>query len=201
MAMASTEIICSVPMSIYFMVSRIKMGILPWISWADTHLNFNRVEVLPFGFFQLHPESWIMINMSRYLFPLGSFFFFVYLGMSGESGTFYRRQFWRFARLLGFSASSQAAEASPEVPWIARPGVRAPSRLRSLPPFVTSVSVTSTPKKKQSPLELKAYGTGSNSNSSSGSLSVPPDPKVEKESAHDSWQRIALTAEVHSNVV
>ncbi|KAG8968376.1 a-factor receptor [Tulasnella sp. 425] len=186
-------------MSIYLMVSNIKTGIHPWISWADTHLDFNRVEVVPFGYFQVHHESWIMINMSRYLFPLGSFFFFVYLGMSGESGTFYRSQFWRFARLLGFS--SQAAEASPEVSWIARPGVRAPSRLRSLPPFVTSVSVTSTPKKKQSPLELKAYGTGSRSNSSSGSLSVPPDPKVEKESAHDSWQRIAQTAEVHSGVV
>ncbi|KAG8938555.1 a-factor receptor, partial [Tulasnella sp. 424] len=183
----------------YVMVNNIKSGMHPWISWADTHLDFNRVEIVPFGFFQLFPRAWFLVNLSRYSLPLSSFLFFIYLGMSGEPGIFYRRQFWRLASLLGFPVPS--ADTSPQVSWIAHPGVRAPSRLRSLPPFVTSVSVTSTPKKKQSSLELGAYGTGSRSNSPSGSLSIPPDPKVEKESAHDSWLGIALSAEVHSSVV
>ncbi|KIO22104.1 hypothetical protein M407DRAFT_79537 [Tulasnella calospora MUT 4182] len=114
MALAATEIICSLPTSIYVMVTNLKNGIHPWISWADTHLNFNRVEFMPFGWFKLYPSAWILINLSRYMLPVCSFLFFVYLGMSGESGTFYRGQSWRLARLLGFPVPS---ETSPGASW------------------------------------------------------------------------------------
>lgn len=115
MALAATEIICSLPMSTYTMVLNIKTGLHPWISWADTHYNFNRFEKLPFGWFKLFPRNWILINISRYSLPVGSFIFFIYLGMSGESGQFYRRQFWRLARLLGFLGPS--SETSPGASW------------------------------------------------------------------------------------
>lgn len=114
MALAATEIICSLPTSTYVMVTNLQTGFHPWISWADTHFNFNRVEFMPFGWFKLFPRAWILINLSRYMLPVGSFLFFVYLGMSGESGTFYRKQFWRLARLLGFPGPS---ETSPGASW------------------------------------------------------------------------------------
>ncbi|KAG8948931.1 a-factor receptor [Tulasnella sp. 424] len=201
MALAATEIICSLPMSTYTMVLNIQTGLHPWISWADTHYNFNRFEKLPFGWFKLFPRNWILINISRYSLPVGSFIFFIYLGMSGESGQFYRRQFWKVARLLGFPGPS--SETSPGASWIARPGASAPSHLQSLPPFATAVSVTSTTKKETDSMELYAYGTGSKTNSSSDSLSVPPGSNAEKEleAEVDSLPRLPPSAEVHSSVV
>ncbi|KIO21046.1 hypothetical protein M407DRAFT_29310, partial [Tulasnella calospora MUT 4182] len=82
MALAATEIICSLPASTYNMVTNVAI-MHPWISWEDTHYNFNRVEFMPFPFFKLYPKSWILINLSRYSLPVGAFIFFIYLGMSG----------------------------------------------------------------------------------------------------------------------
>ncbi|KAG8904082.1 a-factor receptor [Tulasnella sp. 417] len=187
MALAATEILCSLPVSIYNLVINVQV-VHPWISWDDTHFNFNRVEFIPFAFFDLYPRSWIMVNISRYSLPVCALLFFIYLGMSGESGTFYRRQFWRLAGALGFSTPS---ETSPGASWIARPGASAPSQLRSLPPIVTAVSVTSTTKKETSSMY-----------SLSDSLSDSPDFNGEKGSGDHSYPpRTAPPAEVHSSVV
>ncbi|KAG9050519.1 a-factor receptor [Tulasnella sp. UAMH 9824] len=184
MALAATEIICSTPTSIYNMATNLQI-LHPWISWADTHLNFNRVEFMPFAWFKLYPRGWILINISRYSLPVGALIFFVYLGMSGESGTFYQKLFWKFAGALGFTTPS---ETSPGASW---PGASAPSQLRSLPPFATAISVTSTTKKDTSSMD-----------SSSDSLSVPPDFDDEKESRTEPVfpPRTTLPAEVPANL-
>ncbi|KAG8950991.1 a-factor receptor [Tulasnella sp. 424] len=200
MALAATEIICSLPTSTYVMVTNLQTGFHPWISWADTHFNFNRVEFMPFGWFKSFPRAWILINLSRYMLPVGSFLFFVYLGMSGESGTFYRKQFWRLARLLGFPGPS---ETSSGASCTGRPGASSPSQLQSLPPFVTSVPITSTNKKETLSRAFYPGGTGSKANSSSDSLSMPPDFEDEKGPGAEpaSCSRPGLSLEVHSSVV
>ncbi|KAG9045218.1 a-factor receptor [Tulasnella sp. UAMH 9824] len=155
MALAATEIICSLPTSIYILVTNVRTGLHPWISWEDTHLNFNRVEFMHFGWFKLYPRSWILINLSRYMLPVGSFLFFIYLGMSGESGAFYCRQLCRLARLLGFAGPG---ETSPSASWVGRPGLGAASQLQSLPPFATTVPVISFTKETPS-AEFYSIGT------------------------------------------
>ncbi|KAG8934305.1 a-factor receptor [Tulasnella sp. 417] len=179
MALAATEIICSLPTSMYVMVANLKNGLHPWISWADTHLNFNRVEFIPFGWFKLYPSAWILIN----------------LRMVGESGTFYRRQAWRLAQLLGFP---EPCETLPSGPWISGSSASASSQLRSLPAFVSTVSDPSTTEEmKPQPNE-----TGSKVHSTPDSLSTPLDfdDKTRPAVEHTHLPTVVPSAEVHSEV-
>lgn len=114
MALAATEIAFSLPFSTYILATNIMTGVHPWISWADTHYNFNRTEYVPFGIFQLYPRAWIIVNVTRYALPAGGFFFFMYLGLSGEAGQFYRRHFWGLASKVGIT---KATETSAGASW------------------------------------------------------------------------------------
>ncbi|KAG8987607.1 a-factor receptor [Tulasnella sp. 427] len=199
MALAATEIFCSLPTCAYMLALNVAGGISPWISWDDTHYNFNRVETIPWGWYQEFPKAYVMMNLSRWSLPACSFLFFVYLGMSGESGQFYRRQFWRFASFLGFRARE---ETSPGASWIARPGASAASsHLRSLPPITTTGSVNSIAK-KDTYSEYYLDGTTSKASSSSESLSMPPGFDDEKalEMQRGSTPRRTSQAEVHHTV-
>ncbi|KAG8979697.1 a-factor receptor, partial [Tulasnella sp. 427] len=51
MALATTEIIVSLPAGIFVMFLNLRDGVNPWTSWTDTHLNFNRVEKLSFAWY------------------------------------------------------------------------------------------------------------------------------------------------------
>lgn len=101
MALAGTEITFALPFGIYMLVSAISVGVSPWLGWADTHLNFNRWEKYPLGLFKLYPSSWAVFQVNRFVLPLAGILFFGFLGMSGESGAFYKRVFWRAATKVG----------------------------------------------------------------------------------------------------
>ncbi|KIO23492.1 hypothetical protein M407DRAFT_27020 [Tulasnella calospora MUT 4182] len=186
MALAATEIICALPTSTYMLVTNIQNGLFRWISWADTHYNFNRVGFMPLAWFNAHPKGWILINLSRYMLPVGSFLFFVYLGMFGDCRKFYRKQFWRLAGVLGFSTPSETLLGS----WSNQPLTGAPSQPQTLPAFATAVPVT-----------LTAKETSSSMDSPSRPVSVPPDSNGEMGSGAESIFPSRASLEVHPSVV
>jgi len=217
MALAATEIIFSLPLSTYTMVTNLSTdGLHPWISWANTHFDFNRTEYVPFGIFQLYPSGWILVNISRYSIVAAGFFFFGYLGLSGESGNFYRKHFWGLVQKCGLPGPTDTAAGAS---WVARPGASGPGQLRSLPPFATTASFSSSTAKKDAP-SLDLYPIPSARvkahSSSSDSLSLPPDLEDEtgESSTHDEKSPTSFqhdlpvlpnvhysTAEVSSDVV
>jgi pheromone a factor receptor len=174
MALAATEIVLSLPLCIYILVENLSTGLHPWISWANTHYDFNRTEFVPFGIFALYPSAWVLTNISRYTNPAAGFFFFTYLGMAGESGLFYKKIFWSLMRLCGIASPLECSQGAS---WVARPGASAPDHMRSIPPFNTTASLaSSTAKKPTSSLDLYAVSSSRmQANSSSDSLSLPPD--------------------------
>ncbi|KAG8984425.1 a-factor receptor [Tulasnella sp. 427] len=196
MALAATEMMCSLPASCYMLYLNVAHGVHPWKGWADTHYNFNRFERLPWGWYKVFPKGYVMMNISRWSLPAGAFLFFIYLGMSGESGEFYGRQFWRVASVLGFR---RAADSSPAASWLARPGASAPTH--SLPPMTTTGSITSTTKKDAYSSEYYPDGTTSKANSSSDSLSLPPGFEESEKEAEAQQNSVQRPAEVHHSVV
>ncbi|KAG9005593.1 a-factor receptor [Tulasnella sp. 427] len=171
MALASTEICFSLPTSVWLLALNVSSGFFPWISWEDTHFNFNRFEVVPWGFWETNHRAYILVNLSRYTLPACSFFFFAYLGLSGESGRFYHRQFWNVASKLGFRAPS---EKSAGASWIGRPGASAGSQFRSMPQGTTTGTITYTTKKETFSMSDYPSTVGSQASSSYESLVLPP---------------------------
>ena len=101
MMLASTEMLFSLPFSLYLLSANIQSGLHPWISWEDTHAYFNRSEYLPASIFKLYPRSLLVLNITRYSLPASGFIFFLYFGLAGESGVFYKRLFWTALRPFG----------------------------------------------------------------------------------------------------
>lgn len=107
MGLAAAEIMFSLPTSVAVLALNFKIGLRPWVSWEDTHSDFNRFDTYPFPYFQYFPAQLILINLNRYSIPVCSFIFFIFLGMSGEAGGFYRRKFWRVAGLVGLKPKNK----------------------------------------------------------------------------------------------
>ncbi|KAG8977305.1 a-factor receptor, partial [Tulasnella sp. 427] len=141
-ALAATEILFSLPFRSYMLFLKLEDELYPWVSWADTHYNFNRVEKRPYGWVTAYPGFLTQVNVSRYSLPLGSLLFFLYVGLAGESGMFYRRQCWRLAKCLGIPGPSEAALSTPGMSL--PPRVTASSQLRaSSPANVTQSNASS----------------------------------------------------------
>jgi pheromone a factor receptor len=48
MALASTNLLLTVPLATFVLYSNVAItGLSPWVSWADTHSNFSRVVQVP----------------------------------------------------------------------------------------------------------------------------------------------------------
>lgn len=45
MALAATDIVLDLPLSIFIFWSNVRSGFHPWVSWTDTHYNFSSVSV------------------------------------------------------------------------------------------------------------------------------------------------------------
>ncbi|KAG8858707.1 a-factor receptor [Tulasnella sp. 330] len=121
MALAATELCFGLPFAIWVLVASVSNdGVSPWISWANTHWDFNRVEYMPWAILMLYPQTYIDLNITRYSLPAGGFLFFIYLGLSGESGQFWERRLDSVKRLFGFTPKSDVA---PQSTWSGQPGI------------------------------------------------------------------------------
>ena len=45
MALAGTDILLDLPLSVFLLWSNIRTGFRPWVSWSDTHYDFSLVRV------------------------------------------------------------------------------------------------------------------------------------------------------------
>ncbi|KAG9093682.1 a-factor receptor [Ceratobasidium sp. 370] len=109
MALASTEILFSLPFSLFLLINNVSSSSLnPWISWADTHSGFSRINFVPFVFINAQPATRALIEVSRWVTPAGAFYFFLYLGVPREARVEYLKMFWWVVKPLGFKPRSQA---------------------------------------------------------------------------------------------
>ncbi|KAG8792964.1 a-factor receptor [Ceratobasidium sp. 428] len=133
MALAATEIIFSLPWSLFLMISNLTATQNPWISWQDTHANWDQINFVPFEFLQGVPMVRVIIEITRWVTPAGAFYFFIYLGMPRDVWTDYQKLFWKAVKPLGFEPRGSASLGA--VGWS--------NRLASTPPGATSNAILS----------------------------------------------------------
>jgi pheromone a factor receptor len=113
MALAATEMMFSLPLSLFFLTSSLQNASLkPWISWDDTHLDWGFIGFVPRAFFDATPGVRTQIDLSRWVTPAGAFVFFAYFGLAGEASEEYRKIFWRMVKPLGLKPSTPKPQTS-----------------------------------------------------------------------------------------
>ncbi|EJD43547.1 STE3-like pheromone receptor [Auricularia subglabra TFB-10046 SS5] len=112
MALASTEILIGLPTSLFFLITNLKStGVMPWISWDDTHLDFNRVTFFPAYFFKLNPALRVGFELNRWAFPFIAFTFFAFFGLADEARRNYRAAFNAVGKLFGIAPKTTTSSS------------------------------------------------------------------------------------------
>ncbi|KIK58755.1 hypothetical protein GYMLUDRAFT_170577 [Collybiopsis luxurians FD-317 M1] len=108
MLLALMDILCTIPLGIYMVYIDLKsVPLAPWISWADTHFDFGRVELVPAVIWRSSPDSAIAIEINRWTPVFCAFIFFALFGFAEEARKNYRRAFWFVVKPLGFRPTSE----------------------------------------------------------------------------------------------
>lgn len=94
MALAVTDIIFTLPLSIYEVVSNTGHGaVAPWRGWADAHFGFDRVNQYPAAVWRADPTRSIPLQLTRWITPLCALVFFAYFGFAEEARKNYSNAF------------------------------------------------------------------------------------------------------------
>lgn len=112
MALATTEILFTTPLSIFSMTVNALGPMYPWVSWADTHFNYSRVEQIPAFFWHQSRLVVLGLEFTRWVPILCAFIFFAFFGFADEAKKNYRKAFWWVAGRFGFHPKEKAPVSS-----------------------------------------------------------------------------------------
>lgn len=101
MAIGAVEVIGTIPLGTYFIVTTAKSGVKPWVSWADTHSNYSAVAQVA-GFIWKHdPMVADGLEIYRWSLVVCAFLFFALFGFADEARQCYRRMYTTLASRIG----------------------------------------------------------------------------------------------------
>jgi pheromone a factor receptor len=111
MAISATEILCTIPLATYYMVSDAKLGISPWKGWASMHSHYSEVNQLPSVEWKNDLKIANLLEMYRWSLVACAFVFFTLFGFAVEA----REQYYRLYKSLTrrISTSSPAPHGAP----------------------------------------------------------------------------------------
>lgn len=133
MCLAGVEVVCTVPLGSFAIYLNAKAGIFPWISWADTHYNFSRVDQFPALLWRLTSNSEVSVELTRWLIVICAFVFFGFFGFADEAKKNYRSAFATVAKRVGLTTSTGATSST--LNSFSKPkGVTPSGRIRPVPP-------------------------------------------------------------------
>ncbi|KAI0035537.1 pheromone A receptor-domain-containing protein [Vararia minispora EC-137] len=102
MMLAGMELFATIPITTYIIYTNSTLSKpLPWVSWADTHYGFSRVDQFPRA---LWGDSWqfvINLEMQRWLTIMCAFVFVAFFGFASEARAHYRAAYTSLASRLG----------------------------------------------------------------------------------------------------
>ncbi|QRV83678.1 STE3-type pheromone receptor [Ceratobasidium sp. AG-Ba] len=104
MALSATEMLFSLPLSIYVLVMSLNVTEWwPWVSWDDTHYNWYMIGRYSFQYINASPTFRASVDFSRWASVVGAFIFFAYFGMAGEASAVYKNIFWKAVKPFGLA--------------------------------------------------------------------------------------------------
>ena len=116
MALGATDVISSVPINIFSMISTVRQGLAPWTSWEDIHVNVSRVLEYPAEVWHYHYSQ---TDMSRWMCVACAFVFFAYFGFADEATKRYRSAIRSIGKIVGVSTEGFGSSFSVSSPGYA----------------------------------------------------------------------------------
>ncbi|EIN05670.1 STE3-domain-containing protein [Punctularia strigosozonata HHB-11173 SS5] len=106
MALAGVELVCTVPLASYIIYLDVTvLPVNPWISWADTHSNFNRYDQYPSVIWRADPRNQALHELTRWSVVICALVFFAFFGFADEAQKQYRSLASSVGNRLGVSAT------------------------------------------------------------------------------------------------
>ncbi|KAH9964859.1 pheromone A receptor-domain-containing protein [Russula dissimulans] len=106
MALSTIEILGTIPLGTYILVSNARSGMIPWKSWADTHSNYSRVVQVAAFTWKSDPDAVFGLEMFRWSLVLCAFIFFAFFGFAVEARHHYRLVYTSLASRIGLLTST-----------------------------------------------------------------------------------------------
>lgn len=86
MALASVEVLCTIPISAYGIYLNVTAAPLyPWISWANVHYDYAQVDQYPAIIWRADRNNVIAFGLSTWAAPFCAFVFFGFFGFADEA--------------------------------------------------------------------------------------------------------------------
>ncbi|KAL1742311.1 mating pheromone receptor Bbr2 [Schizophyllum fasciatum] len=108
MLLAILDMCCTIPLgalSIYLSSHGVTLS--PWISWADTHYDFGRVEQVPSLIWRANSTYRSSVELTRWLPVVCAFLFFGLFGFANEAKKFYSEKYAAVAKKIGPAIPSE----------------------------------------------------------------------------------------------
>jgi pheromone a factor receptor len=106
MGLAGIEMLCTVPLGAYVIyLNTTAQPVYPWISWADTHSDFSRIEQIPSVYWRTSNPTVLSLELSRWLLVVCAFVFFAFFGFADEARKNYRLAYVSVAKRVGLSTA------------------------------------------------------------------------------------------------
>ena len=111
MCFSLIPLLLTFPFTLTSLITNIKLGPEPWISWEDAHSNFNHFYSVPAAVVEADPYLYaaLMINLCACL--ICCFLFFLFLGLNPEQRRQYRRWFFIILRPFGIKPASSSTDS------------------------------------------------------------------------------------------
>lgn len=94
MALGGVELMCTTPISVFqIYLDATAYPLAPWRSWADTHSDFGRVDLLPEVIWIQNRTFHIAAEVARWAPVLCAMVFFAFFGFASECRNNYRKIF------------------------------------------------------------------------------------------------------------
>jgi len=91
MALATTELLCTVPLASYTIYLNLTTTPLaPYRGWDDLHFDYGRVDQIPALLWRLDPKNITSLEMSRWLVVTCALVFFMFFGFADEARRHYK---------------------------------------------------------------------------------------------------------------
>ncbi|KAI0656225.1 STE3-domain-containing protein [Cubamyces menziesii] len=112
MALSTTSLLLMIPISsygIYLNVTTQPLG--PWVSWSDTHFDFDRIEQVAAVMWRSSHTSVVVHELNRWLSPACAFIFFMYFGVASEARRNYSKAFWFVMGKFGLKPNTRSQKS------------------------------------------------------------------------------------------
>jgi pheromone a factor receptor len=112
MALASMDIVFTIPLALYFIAIDASNGIRPWVSWANVHFDFGQINQWPSIQWRTSSYSVAAFEVERWSYILCAVTFFAFFGLNSQARANYKSAFLTLTSFAGYSGRTTSTTRS-----------------------------------------------------------------------------------------